>query len=44
MFPVSALDNVRVTEELALEERFYALQVKQKEKPAAPARPSTNRP
>src|SRR5205809_2605214 len=31
IFPVSALDNVRVAEsdELALQERFYALQVKQ---------------
>ncbi|MBA3963507.1 MAG: restriction endonuclease [Chthoniobacterales bacterium] len=38
IFPVSALDNVRVAEasELALEERFYAMQVKQKDKAGRP--------
>ncbi len=38
IFPVSALDNLRVAEsdELALEERFYALQVKQKDKTGRP--------
>jgi DNA modification methylase len=38
IYPVSALDNVRVAEshELPLEERFYALQVKQKDKTGRP--------
>ena len=38
IFPVSALDNVRVAEatELPLEERFYAMQVKQKDKAGRP--------
>jgi DNA methylase/Restriction endonuclease len=38
IFPVTALDNVRVAEagELPLEERFYALQVKQKDKAGRP--------
>ena len=38
IFPVSALDNVRKagTDELALEERFYAMQVKQKDKAGRP--------
>jgi site-specific DNA-methyltransferase (adenine-specific) len=38
IFPVSALDNVRVAEtnELPLEERFYAMQVKQKDKTGRP--------
>jgi DNA modification methylase len=38
IYPVSALDNVRVAEsdELKLEERFYALQVKQKDKAGRP--------
>ena len=38
IFPVSALDNVREAGagELALEERFYAMQVKQKDKTGRP--------
>ncbi|MEO7297485.1 MAG: DNA methyltransferase [Verrucomicrobiota bacterium] len=38
IFPVSALDNVREAgaNELALEERFYAMQVKQKDKTGRP--------
>ena len=38
IFPVSALDNVREVgaDELALEERFYAMQVKQKDKAGRP--------
>ncbi|MEP6821387.1 MAG: DNA methyltransferase [Chthoniobacterales bacterium] len=38
IYPVSALDNVRIAEpdELELEERFYALQVKQKDKTGRP--------
>jgi hypothetical protein len=38
IFPVSALDNVRKAgaDELALEERFYAMQVKQKDKAGRP--------
>ena len=38
IFPVSSLDNVRKagTDELALEERFYAMQVKQKDKAGRP--------
>src|ERR1039458_4075376 len=38
IFPVSALDNVREagSDELALEERFYAMQVKQKDKTGRP--------
>ncbi len=38
IFPVSALDNLRKagTDELALEERFYAMQVKQKNKAGRP--------
>ena len=38
IFPVSALDNVRAAgaDELALEERFYAMQVKQKDKAGRP--------
>lgn len=38
IFPVSALENVRETsdDELALHERFYALQVKQKDKVGRP--------
>jgi hypothetical protein len=38
IFPVSALDNVREagTDELALEERFYPMQVKQKDKTGRP--------
>jgi adenine-specific DNA-methyltransferase len=38
IFPVSALDNVREAsaDELQLEERFYALQVKQKDKTGRP--------
>jgi DNA modification methylase len=38
IFPVSALDNVREAEadELALEERFYPMQVKQKDKTGRP--------
>jgi DNA modification methylase len=38
IFPVSALDNVREAgaDELALEERFYAMQVKQKDKTGRP--------
>jgi hypothetical protein len=38
IFPVSALDNVReaAADELALEERFYAVQVKQKDKAGRP--------
>ena len=37
-FPVSALDNVREADadELRLEERFYAMQVKQKDKAGRP--------
>ena len=38
IYPVSALDNVRKAgaDELALEERFYAMQVKQKDKVGRP--------
>jgi site-specific DNA-methyltransferase (adenine-specific) len=38
IFPVTALDNVREAgaDELALEERFYAMQVKQKDKTGRP--------
>ena len=38
IFPVSALDNVRQpgADELQLEERFYAMQVKQKDKAGRP--------
>jgi hypothetical protein len=38
IFPVSALDNVREAgaDELALEERFYPMQVKQKDKVGRP--------
>ena len=38
IYPVSALDSVRVAEsdELKLEERFYAMQVKQKDKAGRP--------
>ncbi len=38
IFPVTALDNVRETraDELSLEERFYAVQVKQKDKAGRP--------
>ena len=38
IFPVSALDNVRKagTDDIALEERFYAMQVKQKDKAGRP--------
>ena len=38
IFPVSALDNVREAgaDELALEERFYPMQVKQKDKTGRP--------
>ena len=38
IFPVSALDNVKETgpDELRLEERFYAMQVKQKDKAGRP--------
>jgi hypothetical protein len=38
IFPVSALDNVREAgaDELKLEERFYAMQVKQKDKAGRP--------
>ncbi len=38
IFPVSALDNVKETapDELQLDERFYALQVKQKDKAGRP--------
>ena len=38
IFPVSALDNVREAgaDELRLEERFYAMQVKQKDKAGRP--------
>ncbi len=38
IFPVSALDNVRKagTDELALEERFFPMQVKQKDKAGRP--------
>src|SRR6266550_546992 len=38
IFPVSALDNLREAgaEELRLEERFYAMQVKQKDKAGRP--------
>jgi DNA modification methylase len=38
IYPVSALDNVREAgpDELALEERFYAMQVKQKDKAGRP--------